>query len=391
MNIVLFCGGRGAKSLINSLLLKKIKDLKLTCIVNTYDDGKSTGEIRRLFNMFGPSDLRKVQSALLEKKNFSYSNFKKLFDYRISQNINFQNILDHIESKSFFYNLKENKKTKIRFYIKKFIKIAKNKLNKNYSLKDWSLLNIIYVGVFFVENRNIINSIIKVNKLFEIKHNIYPNTKKNLYLSATRSNGIILYDEASIVEQRSNISIENIFLTIKPLFKYSKINKRLLYKQNIIAPVIKQTRDSINKADLIIYSPGTQYSSLCPTYMTKNIGNIISNNKKAIKIFVTNIGADYETPHFKASDYITNAYKYLNFDKNLFFRNLFDYNLINIPKGTSKNYVKLDKKILRELNCEVILSEYEDRDIGIHNGDKLVKDILKIIKNENLNNNFNLQ
>ena len=52
-------GGRGGTSIIPSLVSNP--DIKLTSIVNAYDDGKSTGEIRDFFNMLGPSDIRKVQ------------------------------------------------------------------------------------------------------------------------------------------------------------------------------------------------------------------------------------------------------------------------------------------------------------------------------------------
>ena len=47
MKITIFNGGRGASSIINNLLSKK--DIEITSIVNAYDDGKSTGEIRKYF------------------------------------------------------------------------------------------------------------------------------------------------------------------------------------------------------------------------------------------------------------------------------------------------------------------------------------------------------
>ena len=65
LNIVILNGGRGAESLIPEIL--KIKNIKLTSLVNAFDDGKSTGEIRFFFDMLGPSDIRKVQRLLLPK------------------------------------------------------------------------------------------------------------------------------------------------------------------------------------------------------------------------------------------------------------------------------------------------------------------------------------
>ena len=69
---------------------------------------------------------------------------------------------------------------------------------------------------------------------------------------------------------------------------------------------------ALRQADIIIYSAGTQHSSLYPTYMSTGLARAISYNKTAVKVFVTNIGADYETPNYSASDYVRGAYRYLN-------------------------------------------------------------------------------
>ena len=58
MKISLFCGGRGSSALIRELLTWP--QVELSLLVNAYDDGLSTGEIRDLFpGLLGPSDFRK--------------------------------------------------------------------------------------------------------------------------------------------------------------------------------------------------------------------------------------------------------------------------------------------------------------------------------------------
>ena len=54
---------------------------------NAYDDGKSTGEIRRFFNMLGPSDIRKVQQLMLPKGDPDFESNNWLFEYRFPSNI----------------------------------------------------------------------------------------------------------------------------------------------------------------------------------------------------------------------------------------------------------------------------------------------------------------
>ena len=87
LNVVLFNGGRGASTIINSL--KKQTNIKITSVINAYDDGKSTGEIRRVFDMLGPSDIRKVQSLLLNSNNKYFKSNTEVFNFRFLTKANY--------------------------------------------------------------------------------------------------------------------------------------------------------------------------------------------------------------------------------------------------------------------------------------------------------------
>src|SRR5207237_4825062 len=63
VRVVLFSGGRGSGVLSKQLL--KDPHIQLTLAINGYDDGASTGEVRRfLGDSLGPSDFRKNASRL---------------------------------------------------------------------------------------------------------------------------------------------------------------------------------------------------------------------------------------------------------------------------------------------------------------------------------------
>jgi len=68
--------------------------------------------------------------------------------------------------------------------------------------------------------------------------------------------------------------------------KLNYLNKLTQYPE-INPEVIKRLLDS----DIIIYGPGTQHSSLFPSYLTKNIRKTIIKSK-AKKFLVTNIFLD---------------------------------------------------------------------------------------------------
>ena len=60
---MLFSGGRGSAALARQLVSSPA--VSLTIVINGYDDGASTGEVRRfLGDSLGPSDFRKNASNL---------------------------------------------------------------------------------------------------------------------------------------------------------------------------------------------------------------------------------------------------------------------------------------------------------------------------------------
>src|ERR1700710_770290 len=80
LNVVVLNGGRGAVSIIPAMQSRQ--GLNVTSIVNAYDDGKSTGEIRRFFDMLGPSDIRKVQELMLPEEDRHHDSARALFAWR---------------------------------------------------------------------------------------------------------------------------------------------------------------------------------------------------------------------------------------------------------------------------------------------------------------------
>src|SRR5271170_6568366 len=80
LNVLALNGGRGAATLIPALLARQ--GLHVTSVVNAYDDGKSSGEVRRLFGMLGPSDIRKVQELMLPEDDPDFKANLALFRSR---------------------------------------------------------------------------------------------------------------------------------------------------------------------------------------------------------------------------------------------------------------------------------------------------------------------
>ena len=241
--------------------------------------------------------------------------------------------------------------------LKKYLKVFRNLIiRKKIKITDLSLINIIFAGSFFYHNKNINKSIKALSKLFKIKEDVYSCGTKNLFLLGINRNNKIFESESKIVEQRSNVNMKDIFLTKKKLIlnnllKSEKLEK--IYSNSTNDNISYEAKIKIQKANIIIYSPGTPFSSLYPSFFCNGIGNYIANKQKAKKILITNIGSDYETPDFTANDYIINTLKYLKFYDNTIKNNkLISDVLVNIPLKFSKSTVKpeIDNHYFNELN-----------------------------------------
>ncbi len=397
LNVVILNGGRGAAAVIPALLSRH--GLYVTSVVNAYDDGKSTGEIRRFFGMLGPSDIRKVQELMLPQDDPDYKANLQLFQYRFPEDCNRDEVLAHLRHFADGGQVDlvgaSVQRAQVRIALQSFVQEFLDGLTaiervtgEEFSFKDCSIMNCLYAGAFLAFNRNIEQATLFIDRLFKLRGTVLPTSIEDKKLVALRENGQMLYSEAEIVELRSNVRVERIYLLDKLLDKdrFEKLttdDKRYyLERHHCFVGISPGVKLALQQADIIIYSAGTQHSSLYPTYMTAGLAQAIADNHSAYKVFVTNIGADYETPSYKASDYIRGAHRYLNLadERDYDMRELFDAVLINESSlKADETYVEYDEEGFADIDVPRVIDAYESIDSpGKHDGQAVVQSILDL-------------
>ena len=401
LNVVILNGGRGASTIIPALISRQ--RLHVTSIVNAYDDGKSTGAIRRFFGMLGPSDIRKVQELMLSKDDPEHENYVTLFQYRFPLDCNREDVLEQLklflDSESVELVGIHLNNIRVREKLKSFLAEFLTGLNtiekarqEQFDFADCSIMNCLYAGAFLASNRNIEQATISIDRLFQLRGKVLPTSIEDKKLVAQRENGEILYSEAEVVELRSNVRVEQIYLLDQSLdrstFEILDNNEKRSYLEghHCYVGVSPGVRLTLQQADIIIYSAGTQHSSLYPTYMSVGLAESISDNHSALKVFITNIGADYETPSYKASDYILGAHRYLNLsdERNYSMEELFDVIFINQSHfKDDETYVDYDEEGFHNISIKSLIDVFESEDSpGKHNGTKVVKTILELYEDK---------
>lgn len=377
MNITIINGGSGASNIINSLI--KEKKYKIISIINTFDDGKSTGRIRKFLDIPGPSDMRKVHSLFLNKSNLNYKIYKKFYNFRLN-NLSRKNILLQIKN---FFEGNDSKLFSFKFsdkllndFLKVSLSVFYENLTKSEKLKnikfdftDCSLINCCYAGSYFYNKRNISKTALDFEKFFKLNGKILCITNRNLYLSALMENQKILHDEESIIKNKYKKKIIKLFLTKNPYEK--KILNEKIYKAkfdnngHIKYKITNEVKNCILNTNILIFAPGTQFSSLYPTYMAKGLKSAINKNKKIKKVFFSNIINENDTYNFKISDYINNALDYLDIKTKKNRKLFFDYILVNKFKY-KKNYnlIKIDLNNILQRN--LIIDDFADNQMLHH-------------------------
>lgn len=317
LKVVLFSGGSGTTSISDALL--KYPDIDLTMLVNAYDDGKSTGLLRRFIpGMLGPSDIRKVVSSLLKQKpDRSSQALRKLLEYRLPNAISTEEALQILNQLTDWNRDKkiDHEMLEIRedlslaqmrtfaYYLQSFLDYFKKNSKENpwFTFADNSLGNLIFGGCYLESNESFNQAIRNFSDFAEVDGVINITLGENLVLTAIKEDGSYLADEAAIVGPQDAARIEEIFLLPNyvdpnsPELRQNK-DKKIAYLRSIeTPPKLNPLADTaLREADIIIYGPGTQHSSLYPSYLTLGVAEAIQANKQAEKIFIANIARDYD-------------------------------------------------------------------------------------------------
>lgn len=319
LKIVLFSGGTGSIAIQKGFAsLYGYDNYHMDVVINAYDNGKSTGACRKVFDgrILGPSDLRKNQLTQYElaygkeiqDKSSYEAKLLELFELRFDA----QDHADYygkarilLEGSDF---LSEDLKTELLSLLDSFFfeDVEHEKYREtvmDVDFHDFSLSNIFYAACAAQNGYSLAEAGKRMSEILRIENSVYLISDVNIYLKAETESGKRIEDEGDIVTWKNPTD---------------RICRAILEDRfgNETLPAVDEgntdkVRELVRDADLILFSSGTQWSSLIPTYMHKGFRELI-RDAKAKKYLVMNNVEDYDMTGLCADELLGFVGKYLD-------------------------------------------------------------------------------
>lgn len=344
-NIVIFAGGHGAVKLQQSIAKYSGPGTDVQIIISAYDNAKSTLACRQVFDhqILGVSDLRKnhitqykIQKDFNDPKHGKqYEFIYNWLEYRLpkdwtadynSTRLSVRDYVDQLVGVIPQYNI-----NRLQLAVENFFSQPKAK-EINYA--DFALSNILYASLANMNDNSFAIAGTIMAEILGIKDNVHCISNVNLYLGATTESGKELPDE-DIMSQWKNQDdkIDHLWYVDRDGNEYYPTVDEL--PNRTIDP--NHTCEKIlDNADIIIFSSGSQWTSLIPTYAQNGFNEIIKRSK-AKKYLVMNNVEDRDLYGCDADWVLEHVKKYVDIDD---FTIVLNSNAINSLDHLSNNHWK---------------------------------------------------
>jgi 2-phospho-L-lactate transferase/gluconeogenesis factor (CofD/UPF0052 family) len=330
LKIVLFCGGRGSATIIHELL--RWPSIELTLIVNAYDDGKSTGALRGcIAQMLGPSDFRKNLSYLLDPYSKEQYALKHLLEMRLPQSI-----LEHeiAEIKAFiqtetptpftaqmsalFCQIGPVLSARLRHFLQIFFNYT-HEVGLQFDYRDCSMGNLIFAGAYFEKNCNFNAATKEMSQLVSSMATLVNVSQgENRILVGLKEDGALLATEEQVVGPQSDSPIRALFLVKEAIVdsEWQALRDKTLEEKeawlrghDVLPDISFEAEKALAEADIILFGPGTQHSSLFPSYRV--VQSQLKKSPALVKAFIMNLQPDQDIQALSTSDIVDAALTYM--------------------------------------------------------------------------------
>lgn len=390
-NIIMFGGGSAQKDITSALIRK---GAKVTRIVSVVDDGGSSGLLKDMFNAIPIGDIRNALLSMAQVSDCP-KNLIRLLNQRLPKDISDYAVLEELSKiismdHPLVKGIRPDSQKEISRFLELFMKELdqSNRHKTKFNLANASIGNLVLMGAYFQYSRDLTSAIYAFKKLCNIRDSVWPTSLDgNIHLGVIFENGSIMIGEHNITSLDRNFDtrrIKKIFLTNNKHITETGYN-------SIMPMAYQEAIKAINNSEIIIYGPGSFFTSVLPHFLIEGIAESISN-RSVPKILISNILQDNETYGYELSellniffDTIKNNYC-LKIEKRQFITHIVANSSITIFDSNlrDRDYLPLGNlAFLIEEFISTHIKDYEDPNRkGYHDPNNTAEEIFRISEKE---------
>lgn len=278
--IVLFSGGTASRGITVALCQRPFAVAR---IVPAWDSGGSSRTIREAFDILAVGDIRQALMTLAHGEGRA-GDVVRIFNARISS------VASPAEARAEFdyyadarHPLLKRLEPGLKGVILSYLKLFLARAGQGFDFRRGSIGNFILAGAYFSHGNDINNAIFVFRQLCTIRGHVWPSTREDgVQLDA------VLADGTSIVGQHAVTSLDERHAEIE-------IVEIALRAPGGTVAANPAAIDAVRGADLMVFGPGSLFTSVLPHLLVDGMAEAIVANRRAPKVFIGNMLESSET------------------------------------------------------------------------------------------------
>lgn len=366
--IVLFSGGSACRSL--NIALCNTPN-QLTRVVPAWDSGGSSKVIREQLSILAIGDLRQALMTMAHGEGCA-GDVVKICNARLSAN------LGKTEARNEFlfyadgrHPLLERMEPGLKGAILNYLKTFASTVKADFDFRNGSIGNFILTGACLAHNGDINTAIFVFRKLCDIRGDVWPSSFDNdLTLDATLNDGTLIRRQDAITklsEDAAKIGIQQVDLSTEGGLRPAA------------NPAVME---AIAKADLVVFGPGSFFTSIVPHLQIEGIAEAIEE-AACPKVLIANVLQCNETLGYTLSsqiDALSKQWQRLQRAGGFPFTHVLANRALFPFKKTIGAFPYLLNDVTDSPDFEVIVGEFEDAwNRGQHDGMTVANALLQVL------------
>lgn len=274
---LLFFSGGSALDKTSSLLTKYTHNS--IHLLTPFDSGGSSAKLRKAFNMPAVGDLRARLMAIADDSLEGHPEAVALFRYRLptdqSQAV-LKTLVEQIQSGK--HPLVEATSNTVKKLIENNLRAFLDQVPDDFDYRGASIGNLVITGGYLNHQHTLTHVVDQISAIVNALGIVRTTTDDDLELIATLDNGTTVSGQHKITAKET-----------RPLEQ--KIINLALSGPSSTLDV--KNHSLITEAELIVFPPGSFFSSVIANLLPKGVGNAIHASNKP-KVFIPNLGIDPE-------------------------------------------------------------------------------------------------